>query len=129
MDPSSRSPQRAPLGVWAPSAPLQARVAGGRERGLPDPSPSTLRHLLPALKKRELNYPVTLSLLGQAAKPKHLAPGLMAMMGGQPPPTSEPDPGHLLRTSEPEPVPASLQQAQNSSCRGLASLTDAEKNI
>lgn len=52
--------------------------------GLLAQGPFTACHLLPAPNKLVLNYPVTLSLLGWAAKPKHLAPGLAARTGGQP---------------------------------------------
>lgn len=93
------------------------------------PGPSTLYNLLPAPKKRVLNYPVTLSLLGQAAKPKHLALRPRTRVGDQPPPTAGPDLDTSHGTAEPYPVPASLQQAQNSSCRSLASLTFAENHI
>lgn len=50
------------------------------------PGPRSLHPLLPSASPKEavLNYPVTLSLLGQAAKPKHLAPGPRARVVASP---------------------------------------------
>ena len=90
----SGSPWGTQVSGHSPSPFPQARVGGG----IGHSGPRSL-HPLPALKKRVLNYLVTLSLFGQAAKPKHLAPGQKARTGGQPPPTAGPGARHLPRDS------------------------------
>lgn len=123
MNPSSGSPLR----VQAPGPSLQARVGGAIGH-------SSLRslhplYLLPILKKWVLNYLVTLSCLAEQLSPNIWPQG--------PGPVWEASPHLLLAltmdtshgTAEPDPGPASLQRAQNSSCSSLASLTDAEKTF